>query len=140
MTYRDRANIALLDGSIAPAERNIEPLKINSLAIGKLFTDETILPGEKLERKIIVQLPEGYPAIDIDLLLPVLSRAPEASLFKGKQLRWGYQPPDFLFPRLCSGEGENQACANVDRSQLSDAIEAFDHRSTVFTRSIQVPL
>ncbi|MEA5414208.1 hypothetical protein [Synechococcus sp. BA-132 BA5] len=139
-SYRIRANEALIDSSIAPAERLIEPLKVRSLATGKLFIDDTIKPGEKLERKIIVHIPSSYPTLDVDLLLPALSRPPQSRLFKGKRLVWGYATPATLFPRLCTGEGQNLKCANVDVTQLDAAIKAFDPRSTVFSRSIQVAL
>ena len=138
--YQERANEALSDSSIAPAERHSEPFEIRSLATGKLFSDDTIMPGETLKRQLIIHIPSSYPTLDVDLLLPVLSRPPHSRLFKGKQLRWGYAPPTTLFPRLCSGEGEALNCTAVDVAQLDQAMRAFDPRSTVFSRSIQVTI
>jgi len=110
------------------------------LAVGRLFDDDVIQPGETTSRSLLVRIPRGIQALDLRALLPLLHRRPNQTLFNGRTLGWKLTDLFNLEPQLCppteppteqgvkSGEPRPSAppCKLVDYRSIAEQIESFD--------------
>jgi hypothetical protein len=115
-------------------------------AAGKLFVDDHINPGETIHRSLIVSLPPGAYAAQVDVLVPVLTREPPKgnALLGGRVLEWGYDKSDVVIPLLCA-EGNPSDCQRLDDPDKQDLLmdrklKAFDSNYFLNEQSVQVGL
>jgi hypothetical protein len=115
-------------------------------AAGKLFVDDHINPGETIHRSVIVSLPSGAYAAQVDVLVPVLTREPPKGngLLGGRVLEWGYDKSDVVIPLLCV-EGNPSDCLRLDDPEQQDRLmdrklKAFDSNYFLNEQSVQVGL
>ncbi len=127
-------------------ERGAELQPYPTEAAGKLFVDDHINPGETIHRSVIVSLPSGSYAAQVDVLVPVLTREPPKGngLLGGRMLEWGYDKSDVVIPLLCM-EGNPSDCLRLDDSEKQDVqmdrkLKAFDPNYFLNEQSVQVGL
>jgi hypothetical protein len=115
-------------------------------AAGKLFVDDHINPGETIHRSVIVSLPAGAYAAQVDVLVPVLTREPpkDNGLLGGRVLEWGYDKSDVVIPLLCV-DGDPSDCLRLDDPEKQDRLmdrklKAFDSNYFLNEQSVQVGL
>ncbi|MCP9933124.1 hypothetical protein KBZ08_04270 [Cyanobium sp. Candia 9D4] len=115
-------------------------------AAGKLFVDDHINPGETIHRSVIVSLPAGAYAAQVDVLVPVLTREPPKgnALLGGRVLEWGYDRTDVVIPLLCV-DGDPSDCLRLDDPEKQDRLmdrklKAFDSNYFLNEQSVQVGL
>ena len=99
----------------------------------------------------MVRLPLDLDAAEITLILPVLTRnpnAPSAPLFSGRVLTWGFTPAGIPVQRLCPDPPTrntppcrvySSASAQDDRALLQ-LLKSFDPRVQVFQKREQIGL
>lgn len=142
-SFSEAAKFALEPGSLDHAER-YNLLRISApVATGALFADDTIHPGEKLSRNVILRIPRIFRSATIELYLPALVREPSEGLFSGKTLVWSYQvsgDAEGVLPSFCPAAGQPDSCSLSQSGQLNRLMKAFDPRSVLFFRSRQVAL
>ena len=142
-SFADAARVALHRGSLDHAER-LSLLRLSKpIATGSLLADDTIQPGEKLSRNVILRIPRTYIAATVELFLPTLIREPDGRLFNGQVLEWTYQADgnsEGVRPSLCQPTGPSASCRVIDGRELNREMKDFDRRSVLFVRSRQVPL
>ncbi len=74
------------------------------LAVGRLFDDDVIQPGETIRRSLLVRIPRGIQALELRALLPLLHRRPrrpDQALFNGRTLGWKLTDLFNLETQLC---------------------------------------
>ncbi|MCT0207570.1 hypothetical protein [Synechococcus sp. CS-1332] len=127
-------------------ERGAELQPYPTEAAGKLFVDDHINPGETIHRSVIVSLPPGAYAAQVDVLVPVLTREPPRGngLLGGRVLEWGYDKNDVVIPLLCL-EGDPSNCLRLDDPEKQDRLmdrklKAFDSNYFLNEQSVQVGL
>jgi hypothetical protein len=115
-------------------------------AAGKLFEDDHINPGETIHRSLIVSMPSGSYAAQVDVLVPVLTREPPKGkgLLGGRMLEWGYDKSDVIIPLLCV-ESNPTDCLRLDDAEKQDLqmdrkLKAFDPNYVLNEQSVQVGL
>jgi len=107
------------------------------LAVGRLFDDDVIQPGETTSRSLLVRIPRGIQALELRALLPLLHRRPrrpDQALFNGRTLGWKLADLFNLVPELCipeepgskPGEPSEPLCEVVDDESLAKQIQNFD--------------
>ena len=129
-----------------PVERGAELQPYPTEAAGKLFVDDHINPGETIHRSLIVTLPSGSYAAQVDVLVPVLTREPPRGkgLWGGRMLEWGYEKSDMVIPLLCM-ESQPTDCLRLDDPvkqdlQMDRKLKAFDPNYFLNEQSVQVGL
>ena len=146
-----RADEALASDPLAQAEQGVhaEPMAIQ--ATGAIFSDDVIQPNETISRSVVVRLPLDLDAAEITLILPVLTRnpnAPSAPLFSGRMLTWGFTPAGIPVQRLCPEPPTrnpqpcrvySSATEEDDRTVLK-LLKSFDPRVQVFQKREQIGL
>ena len=67
----------------------------------RVFDDDVLDPGASLRRTLLVRLPRGTTAVDLRVILPLLTKRPEG-LFRGRRLAWEVGDAlDSPMPLLC---------------------------------------
>ena len=129
-----------------PVERGAVLQPYPTEAAGKLFVDDHINPGETIHRSVIVSLPAGAYAAQVDVLVPVLTREPPRGngLLGGRVLEWGYDRSEVIIPLLCV-DGDPNDCLRLDDPEKQDLqmdrkLKAFDPNYVLNEQSVQVGL
>jgi hypothetical protein len=146
----DSGHQVLRQSQLSHFERDVtsEP-EPNFLAIGRLFDDDVIQPGESINRSILVRIPPGTNALELRALVPLLTRKPDATslnerkLFNGHHLEWGLADPLIPSPMLCSPPTEstrNNNCRWEDIDAISKELDAFDGKNATITIRKQIGL
>lgn len=145
------ADQALRDVSLRHSERGVVSQPGHLLAIGRLFDDDFIDPGASLTRTILVRLPQGTTAAELQVTLPLLTRRPDG-LFHRRRLAWGLTDTRDLMPLLCAeaSRAANHstldclpAGADLDQAleRIDSALHRFDpqHSTITLTKQIGLP-
>jgi hypothetical protein len=149
--FLQRADENLGSDPLAQAEQGVhaEPMAIQ--ATGAIFSDDVIQPNETISRSVVVHLPINLDVAEVTLILPVLTRDPNASgstLLRGSTLTWGLSPKGIPVQRLCpvprpkyhaacqvfSGDSEE------DDEALLRLLSTFDPRVQTFQKREQIGL
>ena len=104
------------------------------LAVGRLFDDNIVQPGETISRSLLVRIPRGTDAVQLRAFLPILSRRPSQALFNGRSLGWELIDPLNTRPMLCTPAkkpGLDPTCKPVDAEKLDKELQSFDHNNAV---------
>jgi hypothetical protein len=86
--FQRESNQALRGVGLQHTESSVTSTPGRLLAIGRLFDDEFIDPGDSVNRTILVRIPKAYAAAELRVILPLLTRRPDG-LFNGRRLVWG---------------------------------------------------
>lgn len=122
--FRQESNQALREVGLQQTERGVTSTPGELLAVGRLFDDDIIEPGESVNRLILVYIPKGYGAVELRMTMPLLTRPPDG-LFRGQQLAWGLDDFGKLELLVCSGTGSD---ARVTNQQCQPADGATDRK------------
>lgn len=147
--FHEYADSVLRAPSLDHAERHSRQQISPLLAIGRVFDEDMIQPGESISRSVVLQIPQGLDAVNIGVILPALTIPPDSRLLQGQSLQWGVNHNDEVTPLLCRdsepsrggtpGPELNQ-CRVVDGIKLLDLIKAFDRRMVIFAKNEQLPI
>ena len=128
------------------AERGVNNETGPILAVGRIFDDDIVHPGETINRSILIRIPQVYKAAEIHVIVPALTKSPNKELFNGRLLAWGLSDQEDLMPMLCkkSYEGSTPAadhptdCESISPIDLERGLRKFDPLMHVFSDSEQV--
>ncbi|MFM7548015.1 MAG: hypothetical protein ACKO8I_03915 [Cyanobacteriota bacterium] len=138
------SNLALHGDPVLHTERGVERTTGKLIAIGRLFGDDFIDPGNTKSRLILVNIPSGTNAVALSVIMPLLSRQPEAALFSGQRLVWKADPYGDTKLLLCSTErgtstSGNSGCRRYEENG-EKALKQFDRQSFTVTLDQQIGL
>jgi hypothetical protein len=145
--FQGMADRALRSSSLMHAERESTLEFSPLLAMGRVFDDTMLQPGESITRSISVQIPRRYNSFAINIVIPTLTKEPRESLFSGRQLQWGLGKDETPIPLLCSRPNAAQRQSGVDRDldckptpveRVEKDLKGFDRRTQIFSRSEQL--
>lgn len=146
--FHSSADSALRGAALVHVERGSNREVGPTLALGRLFDDEFIQPGETLNRTILVSVPSSIDAVEFSVVIPTLIRKPDHQLFAGKRLEWSFHADDQLLPVLCrptptqtpSSFARSSECADVAVQDVEHQLKRFDERIQIFTRTEQLAI
>lgn len=147
--FQSRGDAVLRADALTHVERGSMRESGPLLALGRLFDDDVLQPGESISRTLLLTIPKDQDAIELSMILPALTRQPDRQLFNGQRLEWGLSKDEQIIPLLCrnreehssgSGSTRNRGCRNIDPAQLQRQLRHFDERMQVFTRNDQFSL
>ena len=149
--FLQRADENLGSDPLAQAEQGVlaEPTEIQ--AVGVIFSDDVIQPNEAISRSVVVRLPLNLDAAEVTLIMPVLTRdpnAPSSSLFRGRTLTWGLTPEGIPVQRLCPEPPTRNSppcrvyssTSEEDERALLQLLKSFDPRVQMFIKREQIGL
>ncbi len=145
--FQSTADLVLRTPALMHVERGSSLESSPILAMGRVFDDTMIQPGESISRSISVKIPKRYTSFEVNVILPALTQAPGNSIFRGKQLEWGLGKEENLIPLLCSrptisqagtGNQRNLNCKPEPVEYIETSLAAFDRRMLFFTISKQI--
>jgi hypothetical protein len=140
-----QANHVLRQQELAYLESNASSQpEATFLAVGRLFDDNVVQAGETISRSLLVRIPRGTLAVELRAFLPLLSRQPNRTLFKGRSLGWELIDPLNTRPVLCSpaeSPGREPTCKPVDAETIERDLQRFDPRKTaiIFRKQFGLP-
>lgn len=142
--FIDAANVALNGQPVLHKERGVERSTGKLIAIGRLFGDDFIDPSNTKNRSILVSIPAGTKAVEVSVILPLLSKQPQPTLFKGQRLAWEVDPLGDTMLLLCTQEdgrptSGNSRCRSYGE-QDEKALKQFDQQSFTVTLDQQIGL
>lgn len=146
--FVERGNEALRGQPLVHAQRGIDTMVGPPLAVGRLFDDDLIHPGETINRTMLVRIPSGYSSAGVSVLVPALTRPPDRRFLNGRRLEWGLTDDEILIPMVCqqapdgaqgASESRNLRCkeANVE---LDQQLKSFDPLMRIFSVTQEVGL
>jgi len=149
--FLQRADENLGSDPLAQAEQGVlaEPTAIQ--AVGVIFSDDVIQPNEAISRSVVVRLPLNLDAAEVTLIMPVLTRdpnAPSSSLFRGRTLTWGLTPEGIPVQRLCPEPPTRNpppcrvysSTSEEDERALLQLLKSFDPRVQMLIKREQIGL
>ena len=129
------------------AERGINNVSGDILAVGRIFDDDIVHPGETISRSILIRIPHVYNAAEINIIMPALTKSPNKKLFNGRLLAWGLSNQEYLMPMLCKKSDEGSTtqtanhptdCESISPIDLERGLRKFDPLMHVFSDTEQV--
>ncbi len=149
--FLQRADSDLENDLLAQAEHGVLAKPTPIQAVGSIFSDDVIQPNESISRSVVVHLPMNLDAAEVTLILPVLTRDPNASgstLLRGSTLTWGLSPKGIPVQRLCPvpRPKDHAACqvfsgdSEEDDEALLRLLRTFDPRVQIFNKREQIGL
>ena len=130
---------------LAERSRYLDTLIQASAAMpARVFDDDVLDPGASLRRTILVRLPRGTTAVDLRVILPLLTKRPEG-LFRGRRLAWEVGDAlDSPMPLLCPApEGATtRPSSNCEPAgtEFDAALKRFDPQKSIITLQLQIGL
>ncbi|GDX75084.1 hypothetical protein LBMAG41_01600 [Cyanobium sp.] len=128
------------------AERGVNNETGPILAVGRIFDDDIVHPGETINRSVLIRIPHIYKAAEIHVIVPALTKSPNKKLFNGRLLAWGLSDQEDLVPMLCKNSNEGSTpranhptdCESISPIDLGRGLRKFDPLMNVFSDSEQV--
>lgn len=145
--FQNSVDRALRDSVLMHVERESSLEFSPLLAMGRIFDDTMIQPGESITRSISVQIPKRYNSFAINIVIPALTKEPREALFSGKQLQWGLSKDETPIPLLCGRADAAQRQAGADRNlnckptpvdRIEEELKRFDRKMQIFSRNEQL--
>lgn len=141
---QSQANLVLAQKELTHFEPHVSSeLSPSLLAVGRLFDDNIVQPGETIRRRILFRIPKGMDGVELRALLPLLTKKPDATLFNGRRLRWELSDPINISPLLCLPSiraAANPNCKPVDIRTLGRELKRFDSHQYLVNFSSQFGL
>ena len=137
-------NVVLKDDPVLHKERGVERTPGELIAIGRLFGDDFIDPGNTKYRSILVNIPTGTNAIELSVIMPLLSKQAQASLFSGQRLAWEVDALGYIKLMLCptkngSSSSPNSRCREFGEKD-ANALKQFDQQNSTESLDLQFGL
>jgi hypothetical protein len=137
-------NVVLKDDPVLHKERGVERTPGELIAIGRLFGDDFIDPGNTKYRSILVNIPTGTNAIELSVIMPLLSKQAQASLFSGQRLAWEVDALGYIKLMLCptkngSSSSPNSRCREFGEED-ANALKQFDQQNSTESLDLQFGL
>ena len=128
------------------AERGVNNETGPILAVGRIFDDDIVHPGETISRSVLIRIPHIYKAAEIHVIVPAITKLPNKELFNGRLLAWGLSDQEDLIPMLCKNSNEGSTpsadhptnCESISPIDLERGLRKFDPLMNVFSDSEQV--
>lgn len=141
--FLQESDQALRRQALQHVERDVISSAGELLAVGRLFDDDVIDPGGIVNRTILVRIPINVTAVDLRVVVPVLSRSPK-SFFNKQRLAWGLSDLGDPIPLICPAtssmaDGSSARCQPFD-SETDRMIEQFDPQKATITLNQQIGL
>lgn len=137
------ADQALRGEALSHAERGVSSAPGRLLALGRLLDDDFLDPGESVQRTLLVRMPPGASAAELQVTLLLLTRRP-AGLFQGGRLNWGLSDSGDPLPLICAAppadaRGGSARCRPYDEASERE-LQQFDPKKSTITLSQQIGL
>jgi len=145
--FHAKADQALRHSFLTHAERESDLEFSPLLAMGRVFDDTLIQPGESISRSISIRIPKRYSSFTVNIVIPALTKEPREGLFKGRQLQWGLGKDEVPIPLLCgrattaqrqAGDDRNVSCEPTPVDGIEKDLKTFDSKMNIFSRSEQL--
>jgi len=145
--FRTTADHQLRSPELMHTERGSTHEITQALAIGRVFDDNMIQPGESISRSISLRIPKEYSSFEINVIIPALTKEPSRALFNGQHLEWGLAQDESLMPMLCRKASSDQLglynqrsieCKPISADEIQTKLNMFDSRMQLFTKSEQL--
>jgi hypothetical protein len=137
-------NGALKNDSVLHKERGVERSTGRLIASGRLLGDDFIDPGNTKNRSILVNIPTEISAVELSIIMPLLSKQPPATLLSGQRFAWEADALGDIKLLLCPKEGErpshgNSKCREYELND-DEALKQFDPLKAIETLDQQIGL
>jgi hypothetical protein len=142
--FIQESNLILKDDPVLHKERGVDRSTGKLLAIGRLFGDDFIDPDNTKYRSILVNIPTGTNAVELSVIMPLLSKDPQASLFSGQRLAWEADALGYIKLMLCptkngSSSSPNSQCREFGEKD-ANALKQFDQQNSTESLDLQFGL
>jgi hypothetical protein len=142
--FIQESNLVLKDDPVLHKERGVDRSTGKLLAIGRLFGDDFIDPDNTEYRSILVNIPTGTNAVELSVIMPLLSKQPQASLFSGQRLAWEADALGYIKLMLCptkngSSSSPNSRCREFGEKDAK-ALKQFDQQHSTEPLDLQFGL
>jgi hypothetical protein len=142
--FIQEVNGVLKNDSLLPMERGVQRQSGKLIAIGRLFGDDFINPGNTKNRSILVSIPKGTNAVELNLIMPLLSKQPQATLFSGQRLVMEADTDGETKALLCPKEdgkstSGNPRCRRYGEKDIK-ALKQFDQQNSIESLDLQFGL
>jgi hypothetical protein len=142
--FIQESNLVLKDEPVLHKERGVDRSTGKLLAIGRLFGDDFIDPDNTEYRSILVNIPTGTNAVELSVIMPLLSKQPQASLFSGQRLAWEADALGYIKLMLCprkngSSFSPNSRCRQYEEKD-EKAKKQFDQQNSTESLDLQFGL
>ena len=142
--FIQESNVVLKDDPVLHKELGVERSTGKLIAIGRLLGDDFINPGNTKNRSILVNIPTGTNAVELSVIMPLLSKQPEATLFSGQRLVWEANTIGDTQLLLCRRDGGSSTSRNPRCRKYGEedekALEQFDQQNFTVTLDQQIGL
>ena len=135
-SFLKEANQALEGVPLNYAERSITRSPRELIAVGRLFDDNFVDPGAVVQRSVLVRIPSGYDAADLNMVVPLLTRQPRWIL-NDRKLVWSVNDPlEEPLPMICPkarglSKTANKACQTFGDENEQELKHYDSQKSTV---------
>jgi hypothetical protein len=140
--FIEESNEALKGYDLRHAERGVTRSTGKLIAIGRLFGDEFIDVGNSSIRTILVNIPIETKAVELSVIMPLLSKQPQPTLFTGQRLIYQADMDGDIRPLLCPRDSlsGNLGCREFEGND-DKALKQFDQQNfwVSFYRQFGVP-
>ena len=141
--FINESNEALKGYDLRHAERGVKRSTGKLIAIGRLFGDDFIDVGDSSIRSFLVNIPIETKAVELSVIMPLLSKQPQATLFSGQRLIYQADTYGDIRPLLCPRESlsGNLGCREFEEND-DKALKQFDQQNftVTFYRQFDVPM
>jgi hypothetical protein len=142
--FIQEVNGELKNDSVLHMERGVQRQSGKLIAIGRLFGDDFINPGNTKNRSILVSIPKGTNAVELNLIMPLLSKQPQATLFSGQRLVMEADTDGHTRALLCPKEegkstSGNPRCRRYGEKDVK-ALKQFDQQNSIESLDLQFGL
>jgi len=142
--FIQESNVVLKDDPVLHKELGVDRFTGKLIAIGRLLGDDFIDPGNTKNRSILVNIPTGTSAVELSVIMPLLSKQPQATLFSGQRLVWEADTVGDTKLLLCPKEGGSSTSGNPGCRQYGEkdekALKQFDQQNFTVTLDQQIGL
>ena len=142
--FIQESNLVLKDDPVLHKERGVDRSTGKPIAIGRLFGDDFIDPDNTKYRSILVNIPTGTNAVELSVIMPLLSKQPQSSLFSGQRLAWEADELGYIKLMLCptkngSSSSPNSRCREFGEKDAI-ALNQFDQQNSTESLDLQFGL
>lgn len=145
LEFIQKSNEVLISDRLQHTELGVKRDAKKLIAIGRLFGDDFFNPGNTKNRSILVNIPKGTNAVELKVIMPLLSKQPQATLFSGQRLVWevatvDVDPNALLCPKKDGGSTSgNPRCRQYGEKDVK-ALKQFDQQNSTESLDLQFGL
>jgi hypothetical protein len=143
-SFLQEANQALEGVALIHAERSVSRVPRELMAVGRLFDDNFVDPGASLQRSILVRIPPGYEAAELNMMVPLLTRQP-MRILHDRKLVWNINDTkEEPLPMICTKVRSNSnsvinTCQAIGE-EIERELQRFDSRKSTIVLQMQFGL